>query len=179
MISKTAKVYADIVASRNQLLNGLVVCIDPSIGSSSSQPGWAVYNKQQLVTYGSIYINPGRSIPTRLQELRGWMYNLYKDYPPDVLVYEDIPPQVHGKGNATSHSSLLKAVGVILSIAGPTAFVGIMPISWKRLARPDYVKSDANDAKEIGYVVIKTAQEMEVSNDRRTKTTTSVRTDTR
>jgi hypothetical protein len=76
-----------------------------------------------------------------------------------VLVYEEIP--VGGPGrNISSHVTLLKAVGIILSVSGPDHYVGIYPISWKKLVRPEYVKSDEGDAVEFGYICIQTAKEI-------------------
>lgn len=161
MIGKASKVYPQIQGNLHLLLKGNVIVIDPSIGSSSSQPGWAHYRASQLMDSGTLSINPEWSVPERLQELRRQMYNLYKMLDPDILVYEDIPPMRQGGGNAAAHASLLKAVGAILSIAGPRAFVGILPVSWKALARDTYVKSDENDAIEIGWVVLTEADRIQ------------------
>jgi hypothetical protein len=83
---------------------------------------------------------------------------LYKEWDPDVLVYEDIPSQRQGGGNANAHASLLKAVGAILSVSGPDYYVGLMPVSWKRMVREDYVKSDIRDAIEMGWIAIAVAR---------------------
>jgi hypothetical protein len=66
-------------------------------------------------------------------------------------------------GNAIAHASLHKALGVILSVPGPTGFVGIMPFSWKKLVRDTYVKGDEADAVEMGYVAIEVAHEIMIS----------------
>lgn len=86
---------------------------------------------------------------------------LYRDFDPDVLVYEEIPAQRYGGGgNANAHASLLKALGVILSVPGPDGYVGIYPISWRKLVRETYVKGDEADAVEIGWIVIELAREI-------------------
>lgn len=85
---------------------------------------------------------------------------LYRVWEPDVLVYEEIPPTRHGGGNAESHASLLKAVGAILSVSGPDYYVGIHPLSWKRMVRSTYSKGDENDAKEIGWITIEEAKRL-------------------
>lgn len=161
-ISRTAKVYGEIRSCLTPLLYGTVICIDPSIGSSSSQPGWAIYMAGHLIRSGILKIDPTGDIPTRLQELRRLLRNLYQTRPPDVLVYEDIPAQRHAAGgaggNAVGHASLLKALGAILSVSGPRHFVGILPVSWKRLARPTYEKGDEADAIEIGWIVLQEAR---------------------
>lgn len=157
MIGTKTEAYQDIEAATRELTQGLVVSLDPSIGSSSSMPGWAVYRKGELVRSGTFLIpHRGSSIPERLRALASSVRKLYAEYPPDILVYEQIPAQRHG-GNAGAHASLLKAVGAILSVPGPDKYVGIVPVSWKAMARDTYVKGDEQDAIEIGYVAITVA----------------------
>lgn len=158
MLGKKTKAYADIEQNVKGLTEGLVVAIDPSIGSTSSMPGWAVYRAGELIDSGIFQIAPTKSVPDRLRTLHGHVNKLYNLYTPDVLVYEEIPAQRQGGGNAVAHASLLKALGVILCVPGPDGYVGIMPVSWKAAARETYTKSDVNDAIEMGYVCIDTAR---------------------
>lgn len=161
MLSKTSKAYESISKARLALTEGIVVSIDPSIGSTSSLPGWAVYIRGELQCSGTFDINRNANVPTRLQELAYELRKLYNTVGvPDVLVYEDIPAQRYGGGNANAHSSLLKSVGVILSVSGPDAHVGLLPISWKRLVRPEYQKGDEADAIEIGWIAIQEARKI-------------------
>lgn len=157
MLGNKTRAYADIEQNVKGLIEGQVVCLDPSIGSSSSMPGWAVYRAGELIASGILEISPKDSIPDRLRMLYNHMRRLYDQYPPDVLVYEDVPAQRQGGGNAVAHASLLKASGVILCVPGPTGHVGLMPVSWKAEARESYRKSDVNDAIELGYVAIQVA----------------------
>lgn len=157
MLGKYTKAYGEIESAVKPILEGQIVCIDPSIGSSSSMPGWAVYRAGLLVDSGTFSINPNQSIPDRLRTLNGLMRKLYNVYTPDVLCYEDIPPLRQGGGNATSHASLLKAVGAILCIPGPDHYVGIQPISWKKMVREEYRKGDEEDAIELGWIIIQEA----------------------
>lgn len=158
MINKTTKAYEHIQVNAHRLMEGVVVSLDPSIGSTSSMPGWATYIQGNLRESGTFLINPAQPVWTRLQNLSHHVRKLYRQWEPDVLVYEDIPAQRHGGGNAGAHASLLKAVGTILSITGPDGFVPIHPITWKRLAREGYVKGDEEDAIEIGWVAIEAAK---------------------
>lgn len=159
-ISKTSKVYEAISKARLALAEGIVVAIDPSVGSSSSLPGWAIYVRGELITSGVLEIDRNADIPTRLQQLAYLLRKLYTEWDPDVVVYEDIPAQRYGGGNANAHSSLLKAVGVTLSISGPEHYVGILPISWKKCVREGYIKGDEADAIEIGYICIEEAKRL-------------------
>lgn len=158
MLSKSAQAYSQIRVCTRHILEGRLLAIDPSCGSSSSMPGWAYYVAGQLRRSGIIQLDPVLPIWTRLRMLVHHMRTLYRECEPDVLVYEDIPAQRYGgrdrKGNAGGHASLLKAVGAILSVSGPEHVVGLHPQSWKVSARPSYVKGDENDAVEMGYVAI-------------------------
>ena len=157
MLGTKTHAYIDISKNVKGLIEGQVVCLDPSIGSSSSMPGWSVYRAGELIASGIFQISPNDSVPDRLRMLYNYMRRLYDQYPPDVLVYEEVPAQRHGGGSAGAHASLLKASGVILCVPGPSGHVGLMPVSWKAEARDTYKKSDANDAIELGYVAIQVA----------------------
>lgn len=159
-LTKTSRAYSDIEANLKGILEGVVISIDPSIGSSSSMPGWAVYKAGDYVASGTFEIPAHRPLPEKLRRLAYHVRKLYDDYPADVLVYEDIPSQRYGMGNANAHASLLKALGAILSVPGPEGYVGIMPVSWKKLVRDTYQKGDEADAVEIGYVVIECAAQI-------------------
>lgn len=160
MLSKSSKAYESISEARLAITEGILVAVDPSIGSSSSLPGWAVYSRGILKCSGVFEINRNGSVPARLQELAHFLRSLYRDWDPDVLVYEDIPAQRYGGGNANAHSSLLKSVGVVLSVSGPDYYVGLLPISWKKLIRPEYIKGDEADAVEIGHIAITEARKI-------------------
>lgn len=160
MIGRDSQVYKSTKENVKPLLQGVVLSVDPSIGSKSSQPGWAVYRQGEFVTKGTIPIHPDLPVWKRLRMLANGIRRLYQEFNPDVLVYEEIPSQRYGGGNANAHASLLKAVGVILSVPGPDGYVGIFPSSWKKLARDTYEKSDENDAEEMGWIVLNLARSM-------------------
>lgn len=156
-LTKTSQAYQAISEARLGLTEGVVVCIDPSIGSSSSMPGYAVYRAGLLSVSGTLRINPHLSFPEKAQALHHEVRRLYSTWQPDVLCYEEIPNMGPGR-QISSHVTLLKAVGIILSVSGPRHFVGIYPRSWKSLARSSYVKSDENDAIEFGWACIQEAK---------------------
>jgi hypothetical protein len=158
MIGKNTKSYSTIRNCLTQLIEGRVLSIDPSIGSTSSLPGWAYYVSGELIASGEIEIDPSLPIWKRLRLLVHGIRKLYREYEPDVTIYEEIPPQRHGGGNAEAHASLLKALGAILSVSGPDYYVGIHPISWKPMVRSTYVKGDKEDAIEFGWIVIEEAK---------------------
>lgn len=168
MLSTSSKAYQDIARCTKHMTEGIVIAIDPSIGSNSSMPGYAVYVEGELQESGVFEVDPRQSVPIRLQRVAFLVRKLYKEWIPDVLVYEDIPPTRFGGGNAGAHSSLLKAVGVVLSVSGPDYYVGIQPRSWKSLARSSYVKGDQEDAEEIGWVCIQEAKRIQQQQEKET-----------
>lgn len=167
MIQSNVKEYTLIRKSLKPLLEGVVLCIDPSCGSkgeNGSLPGWAVSVRGELVGSGVIELPVEEDLWVRLQSLHHGLRNLVREFDPDVMVYEQIAPRRYGGGSAHSHASLLKAVGVTLSVSGPTTYVGLRPTVWTRWKRSTYVKGDRADAIEMLYVALATAQEIEVQD---------------
>lgn len=156
-IPPKSKLYQAVKAERNVLLVGVVLVIDPSIGSSSSSPGWAVYTRGRLTTSGTIDTG-GSHLPLwqRARKLGEEMRQLCEQYRPDILIHEDIPAT--SGFNANAQASLLKAVGIVLACTDTESVLGVHPASWKHYARQSYTKGDEEDAIEIGYVVIALAR---------------------
>lgn len=163
MFSKGSAAYNEVRAASFELLNGIALVVDPSIGSESSMPGWAVYERGVLRDSGVIEIDSKESTPHRLQRLNFGIRRLVQIWNPDVMVYEAITDVPFKGYSGRGHAPLLKALGAILSISGPTKHVGILAASWRRLARDTYEKgtvrgeADQNDAIEIGWVAISQA----------------------
>lgn len=158
MLGPNTQAYSELRNATKEILDGIMLSIDPSIGSTSSMPAWAAYQAGILLRSGVILIDCTMSTPLRLQALNYAIRQLIKNWDPDVLVYENIT-DIPFKGYAArGHASLHKALGAILSISGPEKYVGILPGSWKKMVRPEYVKSDENDAIELGWVAIQEAR---------------------
>jgi hypothetical protein len=159
--SKTSEIYGYIQAAAIPLTKGKVLSIDPSIGSSSSQPAYASYLAGELQVSDTGNINPKLEKWWKLQELSEWIGQLYAVHHPDVVIFEDIPDQMYGiRGNATAHASLLKAVGAILSVPGPELYVPLRPQVWKARVPENYTKGDIQDAEEMGRITISMAREL-------------------
>lgn len=155
-----SKMYAEVKKYANTLVVGTALVVDPSIGSSSSSPGWAIYDKGTLVTSNTIDTG-GSHLPLwqRARNLSAAMQAICQQYRPDILVYEDIPATSGFNQNAVA--SLLKAVGVILSSTDTEEVLGIHPASWKPYVRTEtYIKGDQSDAIEIGHIVTNLAREI-------------------
>lgn len=160
VLHKSVKKYV------NEILDGTLVAIDPSCGSSSSDPGYAIYRKGKLEESGIIPLNKDRELPYRLQELRAALSDKFRKL--GVLVVEYIPPRRFGRGSATSHSSLLQAMGVALASTDAEVLLRIRPRDWQRLAAPIWsraTKSDEADAIAIGWAIIRLARELRGDTD--------------
>lgn len=161
---KSSNIYQTIHENRLLLTQGKVLSIDPSVGSHSSMPGYAVYKAGVLQESGTLKINPELPTWKKLQELHRLLRNLSKLHEIDACIYEQMPVSAHGGRSQVSHATLLMAVGVTIGAVQARAFIGILPMSWKQHASPGYVKSDEQDAIEIGRIVIEMAQQM-ISED--------------
>ena len=155
---KNTQIYSEIYEGRKLLVRGIVLAVDPSIGSKSSMPGFAIYSNGELLTSGTLRIDATMSQSARLKEVYRQLRNLSKEYKVDACVYEKVPVSAHGGRSQVAHASLLMAVGVTLAAVDARVFVGIPPTSWKKYAREDYTKTDEADAVEIGRIVIEMAE---------------------
>lgn len=149
--------YQAVSVLSSDLCDGTVLVIDPSIGSSSSLPGWAIYKAGNLIDSGIIHTGGSHlHLWQRARRLKTALETLCGEYNFDVLVYEDIPATSGFNQNAIA--SLLKAVGIVLACTTSSHVLGIHPASWKNYVRPEYIKGDKEDAIEIGYIVISLAE---------------------
>lgn len=146
---------------REQILNGMLLCVDPSVGSSSSMPGWALYSAGELLDSGTFDITVSKPLNERLQELSHECHTLWYtrcttgdwDASGTILVIEHIT-----KFGARSMDSLLKGVGAILAAVPCKVAIEIPPSAWHRLEPPGYYKTDEQDAIALGYYAIQKAK---------------------
>lgn len=160
------KLYRSVRRCANQLVSGRVLAIDPSVGSSSSLPGYAIYIAGRLAEYGTIDIDISGSTYARLFELGRSLREDFEGEGFDVLVVEDIPFARYGARNndglkprsLEAQIPLHRAVGAVLSNVKVQDCVAVAPVTWHSFAPVDYVKSDAGDAVCLGYVAIEYAK---------------------
>lgn len=148
-LSQEVEQYAD------QILSGRMLAIDPSSGSHSSLPGYALFEAGKLVDCGTVDLPQGtRALHNRLYLLRHTLQNEFDK--PDLLAVEKIAPVMPSKGGSFLHanaSSLIKSVGAILSCWDvPT--VEPAPMTWHSMTPPEYRKNDVADACAIGWSVL-------------------------
>lgn len=147
-----------------QLLKGTFISLDPSCGSQSSMPAYAIYTRGRLVGSGIIQLNLNKELPYRLKELSYKISKILDQYPQiDSAVVENIPV-IPGKFSQKGLSSLLKSVGTIMGSflhkGEDFLIIEIMPRSWRQFAPADYVKSDVGDAIMIGHATIKLCEKL-------------------
>lgn len=152
-------IYNSVVYNLKLLTEGRILVIDPSIGSLSSMPGYAVYDNGLLLASGVLKIDPKEEMHTRLKEVYRQLRNLSKLHSPDLCIYEDVPVSAHGGRSAIGHASLLKAVGVTMAAVDAREFLALAPSVWKKRVGPEYVKSDEQDAITMGFIAIEMAKE--------------------
>lgn len=146
------------------ILKGTLLAIDPSSGSQSSQPGYALFEKGVLKEMGIVDVgtrySKGGALASRLFLLRE---TLVEQFQPDVLAIERCP---FGYGN-TSAAKLQQVMGCVKS-TWDIPCIEVSPSSWKRwteslerLSGTSYEKRDDMDAAVMGVCVIGHALEVE------------------
>ena len=130
------------------LRTGTLLAIDPSSGSQSSQPGYAIFKAWQLLDSGIIRIKPRAALSNRLFELAD---ALRQDFDtPDILATEGISIIMSGSGFAgPGMVSLQRAIGVVQSCF-PVPCLEVAPVTWRKYIPSTYIKTDENDAIMIG-----------------------------
>lgn len=159
--NKPTKTYLSIAKCYREVLEGTMLCIDPSTGSKSSRPGFAWYEAGVLKESGEITVDLKANRSKRLYEIAR---TVREEFPvPDVLVVEYIPPMAYRGGasmNGTSLMALQKAIGAIIG-AHPFEHLLEIPVSaWGKYKTADYIKSDEHDAITLGICAIETAKKV-------------------
>ena len=167
MASKTSKIYQAVKANADTVLNGRLLAIDPSTGSRSSMPGFAVFKQGQLIESGIIQIKYDQAQNIRLHRIVETLRNEFQK--PDIIAFENIPP-VSFKGgigmNSNAVTSLQRAVGAIISCWDCPA-VPVATSAWKGYKGEDYKKSDEWDSICIGRCVIGIAKDIKKEEQER------------
>lgn len=143
---------ANILCYRGELLHGTVLCVDPSVGSSSSMPGWAVYKQGKLVSSGILEVKAGHTLNQRLFAIARVFREKFET--PDVLVIEHITQWGRRKVD-----SLLKGVGAVFAGVLPkVGTIEVPPSVWHLYPHPGYFKNDEQDAIAMGHFCLAVAR---------------------
>lgn len=159
-INKTTKMYKQIKGCWQQVLEGTFLAIDPSSGSSSSMPGYAVFLNGNLVESGIISVSPAAKKNTRLFGITDSLRTEFDH--PDVIAIENIPPMTFKGGGMSGWSlvALQRSIGAIISVFD-CEYIEVAPIAWKSYRFEGYEKNDQNDAICIGLCVIAAARQIQ------------------
>lgn len=143
-----------------RLLDGNILAIDPSIGSSVSSMGYALYNAGELEDAGIVKMDPSFSNPQKLQEISRALIEDFAGTEIDILVIENIAPSFGGPGSRSfinkSWKVLHQATGAAIASVRCNHVLEVAPMSWKRFAKAEdgYEKNDVADAVMIGYTAL-------------------------
>lgn len=142
---------------REELETGTVLCIDPSIGSSSSSCGYALFLQGELTECGTLEVNISGNHSQRLNELTS---SLRKEFTqPDVLLIEQIT--LWKGGRSATALVLNRVIGAVLSVWSLERVVEIPPPLWHSYTeRVKYEKSDSNDAIMLGICAMEICNEI-------------------
>jgi hypothetical protein len=137
---------------------GTILSVDPSIGSASSMPGYALCVDGCIVDCGELKINCKDPSNKRLGDIQSQLRMICPS--PNVVICEAIRPTLSCGG--TNVVQLHWAVGVILATY-PTAHTVMVPNqTWKACLRrtglDNYVKSDEHDAIVLMWTVFHICQ---------------------
>jgi len=154
-INTKGRLWLSVKKCARLILEGAVLVIDPSIGSHSSMPGFAILRVGCLTNRGTIAVEPTGSTHDRLFAIGEC---LRRDFPTawDVLVVEDIPDRrfsKSGRGSIRQQVQLHRAVGAVHASVRCVHAISVHPATWHAVVPPDYVKSDAGDAAAMAEVV--------------------------
>jgi hypothetical protein len=136
---------------KDKILNGRILAIDPASGSTS-HPGWALFERGELIGTGSVQLDSKLPIQGRLNALFKLVSEGIGQPPPDVLIMEEIR-------GSMAHAFLFWACGVIAAACGKSELIEEPVSFWSAVVPNGYVKSDETDAVYIGLTAILIAKE--------------------
>ncbi len=143
------------------LLHGRVISIDPSSGSHSSLPAYAVFREGKLVSADAIqvpkqWLGSVNHTPHRLRVIGEHLRNLGEF---DLLVVECFHWRPNARTDPKSMQQLNQSVGCITSNTQWHFVLQILGFEWAKHRPADYVKSDIADAIHMGSWAIELAEQ--------------------
>jgi len=143
-----------------------MLVLDPSIGSQSSQPGYAIYEKGELVESGVIEMPTSASTARRLYYLGKCLREQFHEKY-DVVLIELIPALRFNKFGRSLQSQipLHYAVAVCMSSFDTDCLLEISPSTWRSYADEQHLVDkknkmqgmDEQDAICMGHSVLEIA----------------------
>jgi len=153
---------------KEDILEGQVLSIDPSCISSSSLPGWAIFEKGKLKESGVIEGPAHKPLITRLQYLAACVGRDFET--PDVLVIEKV-----SSSRTLNVASTMEARGVFIAMLHKCEkVIELDPHAWRYYVTIKYgssqyytdnLKSDTQDAIEMGECAVWLAKGRETTDE--------------
>ena len=145
---KTIDLLANKVrASREKILNGRIVAVDPG----TYHAGFAVFEATKLKTSGVIDMPEKMEINDRLTYLYDELTKVAGK--PDVMALELLRGQM-------AHAYLVWSAGVAVAAVRAPVLLEIPVVLWKAATDEGYEKSDQNDAQMLGRALIWFAKDL-------------------
>jgi len=164
-VAKKPKFHTQIEKAGPTCLKGTLLAFDPSTGSHSSMPGYAIFKNGELVESGIIQVNPSARRNVRLFSITE---SLRTEFPkPDIIAIENIPPVRYSRAGSMGGWALVaiqRSIGAIISCFD-CEYVEVSPKAWQNYKFHGYEKSDEHDAICIGLCVIETAKKLFKSDE--------------
>lgn len=160
-IRKDTVIWGTASKYREVISKGTMLCVDPSIGSHSSMPGYAVYVEGQLMDSGIIRLPTSGDHIRRLYELNRSLREDFSEQVYDILVIEEIPMVRYEKFGRSLQAQipLHRAVGCVLGALPIGVCLEIPPQTWRMyLDVAQYDKNDESDAVMLGYAALQLAK---------------------
>jgi len=161
MAAKDSKIYQQISSHYREILEGTFIAFDPSSGSSSSMPGYAIFKEAKLIESGIIKLRPQDTKNVRLYSIAE---AIREEFPQaDIIAIENIPPVSYNRKGSMSGWSLValqRSVGALMSCFN-CSYIEVAPASWQKYKFEGYDKSDEMDSICIGLCCIDIARQIQ------------------
>jgi len=170
--SNQSELWAGRIARASDLiLSSKMVAIDPSVASTSSKPGYALFQAGVFIEQGIFDISPKPLLSVRLRHIKCMIREYFLDV--DVAIIEQVPvkpirtkkqAQETGKTwmNHQAHNSLMQAIGATkASFELETELFDMPAPLWQKIARNNgwiIDKADDSDARLIGEATLHIAR---------------------
>jgi hypothetical protein len=156
-VNRETQLYKQVKQEWELILNGVFLAVDPSVGSTASMPGYALFDKGNLIESGIIRVSPAAKKNVRLFSIAKSLREEFRT--PDIIAIENIPPvSFRGGMNGWALVSLQRSIGAILSVFD-VPYIEVAPSAWQKYKFEGYEKGDENDAICIGLCVLAAARD--------------------
>lgn len=162
-MNKNSKTYKAIIPYVERILDGYILSVDPSTGSASSMPGYAIFKKGKLTESGIIEVDSRMARQKKLYEISRTFREEFEK--PDLLIVEYIPNVSYSGGmNNVAVMALQKAIGAIIA-SFDTEMLEIPASAWRHYKPPEYKKTDEFDGITMGLCAIAIAKQIKKQED--------------